>query len=291
MMTTPREDAFTFEVAGAPLVGILHDPGLASERAVVVVVGGPQYRVGAHRQYVKLARDLAEAGTPVLRFDYRGMGDSSGDFRGFEDCGADIAAAIDALTARLPMVREVVLWGLCDGATAIAFYQARNRDPRVAGAVLLNPWARSARTLAETQVRHWYGRRLTSGAFWKKLLTGGVDLPAAAGGLLGTLAARFRSGSGAGSACGAEAPLPDRLAAALTDMAVPVCLMLCGRDLTAREFEEAVLARGPLKRAQAAGHIRVRRLAEANHTYSRPDWRAQVHAWTTEWVQSLGRMG
>ncbi|WP_343870442.1 hydrolase 1, exosortase A system-associated, partial [Caenispirillum bisanense] len=194
-MTTPREEAFTFDAAGEPLVGILHDPGLAAERAVVVVVGGPQYRTGAHRQYVLLARELAEAGTPVLRFDYRGMGDSGGSFRGFEDCGADIAAAIDALVARLPMVREVVLWGLCDGATAIAFYQAQNRDPRVVGAVLLNPWARSDRTLAETQVRHWYGKRLTSGAFWKKLMTGGVDVRAAAGGLIGTLATRFRSAS------------------------------------------------------------------------------------------------
>lgn len=288
MLETPREDAITFPCAGETLVGVLHHPGLAAERAVVIVVGGPQYRAGAHRQYVMLARALAEAGVPVLRFDYRGMGDSTGTFRGFEECGEDIAAAVDALCERLPAVREVVLWGLCDGATAIAFHQAERRDRRIAGTVLLNPWARSDRTLAETQVRHWYGRRLTSAEFWKKLLRGGVDLGSAVRGVAASLAARFRRSEATPEAAG-DAPLPDRLAAALAGLDVPACLILSGRDLTAREFEGAVLSRPPLKRAVAAGRLVLRRLPEANHTYSSPAWREQVHAWTLDWVRGMGR--
>ena len=51
---------------------------------VVIVVGGAQYRVGSHRQFVGLARHLAAHGHPVLRFDFPGMGDSPGDWVGFE---------------------------------------------------------------------------------------------------------------------------------------------------------------------------------------------------------------
>lgn len=284
MLSTPREDAFTFTCGGDTLVAILHDPGIAAERAVVVVVGGPQYRTGAHRQYVLLARDLAEAGVPTLRFDYRGMGDAEGFFRGFEDCGDDIAAAVDALCARLPSVREVVLWGLCDGATAIAFHQAQRRDRRVVGVMLLNPWARSDRTLAETQVRHWYGKRLTSPEFWKKLTTGGVDLKGALRGLAGSLAARIRPRTPGRTG---SAALPDRFAAALAAVDVPVCLVLSGRDLTAREFEDAVLSRKPSKRL--GGRLTVHRLPDANHTYSSPTHRARVHGWTLDWVRGLGR--
>jgi alpha-beta hydrolase superfamily lysophospholipase len=77
-----------FDRAGVPLVGIVHPAGKpAGDIGVVVVVGGPQYRVGSHRQFVLLARDLAAAGIPTLRFDTRGMGDSGGDFPGFSCCG------------------------------------------------------------------------------------------------------------------------------------------------------------------------------------------------------------
>jgi alpha/beta superfamily hydrolase len=48
---------------------------------VLVIVGGPQYRAGSHRQFTLLARSLAEQGFAVLRFDYRGMGDSTGAMR------------------------------------------------------------------------------------------------------------------------------------------------------------------------------------------------------------------
>ena len=39
---------------------------------MVIVVGGPQYRAGSHRQFTLLARHIAAAGYPVLRFDARG---------------------------------------------------------------------------------------------------------------------------------------------------------------------------------------------------------------------------
>jgi len=86
------ERPLLFDCEGERLVGMLALPEKPSRVAVIVVVGGPQYRAGAHRQFVQLSRRLAEAGFPALRFDYRGMGDSSGMPRTFEECGPDIAA-------------------------------------------------------------------------------------------------------------------------------------------------------------------------------------------------------
>ncbi|MFB1029241.1 MAG: hydrolase 1, exosortase A system-associated, partial [Thauera sp.] len=77
-----REIAQIFPCEGEELIGILALPETAVTRlGVLVVVGGPQYRVGSHRQFVLLARALAKSGVPCMRFDYRGMGDATGEMR------------------------------------------------------------------------------------------------------------------------------------------------------------------------------------------------------------------
>ena len=95
------EQALTFDCEADALVGILHVPAAPCDVGVVVIVGGPQYRAGSHRQFVLLARELAAAGYAVLRFDYRGMGDSGGEPRDFERVSVDIAAAIALMTERV----------------------------------------------------------------------------------------------------------------------------------------------------------------------------------------------
>ncbi|HBZ05431.1 MAG TPA: hydrolase 1, exosortase A system-associated, partial [Massilia sp.] len=47
---------------GAWLYGIVSLPAAPHPRGVLIVVGGPQYRAGSHRQFTLLARDLAAAG-------------------------------------------------------------------------------------------------------------------------------------------------------------------------------------------------------------------------------------
>ncbi|HWJ93213.1 MAG TPA: hydrolase 1, exosortase A system-associated, partial [Telluria sp.] len=113
-----EDRALAFPCQGDTLYGILSLPAQPNPRGVLVIVGGPQYRAGSHRQFTLLARALADAGIPALRFDYRGMGDSEGAQRGFEHVRDDIRAAIDSFMAETPGLSEVVLWGLCDGATA-----------------------------------------------------------------------------------------------------------------------------------------------------------------------------
>jgi exosortase A-associated hydrolase 1 len=131
-----HEEALAFACQGEQLVGVVSLPaapasGALGDLALLVVVGGPQVRAGSHRQFTQLCRAVAEAGVPALRFDVRGMGDSTGPLRSFEHIGDDISAALDALQARLPGVRRVVLWGLCDGASAALMHVHSHRDARV----------------------------------------------------------------------------------------------------------------------------------------------------------------
>ena len=116
------EYACLFPCGQDTLVGVLSLPAVPASTGVVIVVGGPQYRVGSHRQFVSLARSLAAAGFAVLRFDYQGMGDSSGNAANFLIASPSIRAAINSLQSRAPEVEKIVLWGLCDAASAALLY-------------------------------------------------------------------------------------------------------------------------------------------------------------------------
>lgn len=280
-----RESAFIFDCADDELVGVitLPDDDAGGSLGVLVVVGGPQYRVGSHRQFVLLARQLAEAGLITMRFDCRGMGDATGEPPGFENIEADIRAAIDAFCARVPRIRRVVLWGLCDGASASCFYAAS--DERVAGVVLLNPWVRTPGGVARTYLKHYYLQRVTDPGFWKKLLVGGVSLGGAVGGLLRT--ARMAKAPGRGATESGEEALPQRMARSLARSHKPFFIVLSGRDYVAREFEEAAARSDDWESLEFATQLA--RLTDADHTFSRGDWRRSVGALTAAWVRSLGR--
>jgi len=285
-----------FDCAGVPLVGVLHPGGQDARTGVVVVVGGPQYRAGSHRQFVHLARHLASRGVPVLRFDCRGMGDSGGAFPGFETLDADIRAAVDALCAESPRLERIVLWGLCDAASAILFYA--HQDRRVGGIVLLNPWVRTEATHAQAQIRHYYGNRLGDPDFWRRLVTGKVNMAGAIGGAGKALwAATVRSGGGDGrkgrAASGIDPALslPDRMARGFSLFGGPVLLIMSGQDLTAREFNDVANARPAWSKLLAAERVTRRDLPAADHTFSRGEWAEQVAEFTYDWLGTLDLPG
>ena len=288
-----------FDCHGDELVGLLHPGAPSASIAVLLVVGGPQYRVGSHRQFVHLARALADAGIPVLRFDYRGMGDSAGAFRGFEEIGEDIGSAVDALQASLPMIQQVVIWGLCDAASAAAFYAPG--DPRVKGLVLLNPWVRSVEGEARAYLKHYYRRRFTSREFWAKIARGDVDIIGSWKSLWSNLrrATSNQAQPPEASATSTDtAPDPDKLSAAGGGLAervydglarchCRVLLVISGNDLTAAEFLDAVASRRNFTKLLNTKRFERRTLAEADHTFSRRAWRDQVSRWTIDWLKDL----
>jgi uncharacterized protein len=276
------ERAVAFDCCGERLVGVLAEPETSTDVGVVVVVGGPQYRVGSHRQFVSLARKLAAAGVAVLRFDYRGMGDSTGAGRSFDDVVPDIAAAIDTL-ATVGSIRRIVLWGLCDAASAALLYCQSTRDTRVAGIVLLNPWVRSDATIAKTHLKHYYSQRFGQKEFWAKLARGEVNVAAALRSLAGNISA---AGAGRGTAGNSDsAAFQDRMADGLEAFAEPVLILLSGRDLTAKEFVE--WARGSPRWRSLLDRTSVERrdIADADHTFSEVQWRTEAEQHTLHWLR------
>ena len=278
-----RERALLLPCQGERLLAVLAEPEgePATDLGVVIIVGGPQYRAGSHRQFVHLARHLAAAGHPVLRFDVRGMGDSSGEQRGFEHIGTDIGAAIQQLQQRQPQVQRVVLWGLCDGASAALLYLHEHADPRVQGLCLLNPWVRSEASLARTHVKHYYRQRLLQRDFWLKLARGGVALDA-----LRSLFHNIRAARGTAGGAVPQA-FQTRMAGGWRTFSGPVLLVMSGDDHTAKEFGEYVA----LDRAWAGLVCRqsVQRvdIADADHTFSGAAGRATMERTVRLWLSEL----
>jgi len=264
--------------AQAHMVGILSLPAAPGPRGVLIVTGGPQYRVGSHRQFVLLARALATCGWPVLRFDLRGMGDSEGSPRDYRAAGPDIAGALAQFFDAVPSLREVALWGLCDGATAAACHAPR--DARVNALMLLNPWVRSSAGLARATLRHYYLPRLLQGAFWRKLAGGGLQLGASLASLRQVAAATQTPATQED-----DAPAP-ALLRALAQFQGKVLLILSGDDLGAREWQ-ALLAGDPAWRGVAARAQWTQAQVEgANHTFASAAWRGEVEQLCARWLRS-----
>lgn len=259
------------------LPAVLHRGAGTPRAAVLIIVGGPQYRVGSHRQFVLLARHLAANGCTVLRFDYGGMGDAGGEARTFENCGDHIRAACDRLLAEVPPGTKLVLWGLCDAASAIMMYASE--DARVKGVVVANPWARNTATQAGTMLRSYYLRRLLSLDFWRKLLGGGVRV----GESMGSLAQNVRDSSGTAEAGG----FIDRMRSGVEKLHCPMLLIISDRDLTAAEFLLTVERSKPWQKALAALDISRESIAGADHTFSRRAWRDAAAVSTARWIEAL----
>ncbi|WP_430634646.1 hypothetical protein [Sphingomonas hankookensis] len=124
----------SFPCAGETLAGTLD--GAPGTTGLLIVSGGNELRIGAHRGMAMLAAAIAAAGHPVLRFDRRGIGDSTGSNGGFLSSGPDIAAAAAALRDHAGVTR-MVAFGNCDAATALALFHGPAGIDRL---VLANPW-------------------------------------------------------------------------------------------------------------------------------------------------------
>ncbi|MGJ7915207.1 hydrolase 1, exosortase A system-associated [Massilia sp. LXY-6] len=281
-----EDKALAFSCAGDWLYGVVSVPEQPARRGVLIVVGGPQYRAGSHRQFVLLARQLAAAGVPAMRFDYRGMGDSEGDPRDFTSIGDDLQAALDQFFAAVPGMAEVALWGLCDGASA-PLCQA-SLDRRVTGLVLLNPWVRTEHGIAKTTLKHYYRSRLLEPELWRKILQGQFDYVRAAKSFVALVSSAFRSGRSRPAASDApiSLPLPERMGAGLASFRGKVLLIVSGADLTGQEFLDMAAASPSWRRLLETPRVTRHDLPGADHTCSRRAWRDQVALWTSDWVRS-----
>lgn len=285
-----QEIPVTFECLGHKLIGIIHRTDAISRVGVLIIVGGPQYRVGSHRQFILLARYLAARDIPAMRFDVRGMGDSEGESRSFEEIEDDINAAVNCFFASCPEISQVVLWGLCDGASAALFYAYQ--DNRIKGLVLLNPWVFTQQGEAKTYLKHYYLQRLLSLDFWQKVLAFKFDYRQS----LLTLLSYLKQASGKTEEKEAisiakidqNLVLPIRMRECLKRFSHPVLLILSGRDLTAAEFKETVKADPEWQALLNKSRLTRHDCVEADHTFSSEVWREQVAEWTSSWIKNQG---
>jgi exosortase A-associated hydrolase 1 len=283
-----EERPVCFSCDGCWLYGVLSLPEQPAARGVLLVVGGPQYRVGSHRQFTLLARHLAAHGVPVMRFDYRGMGDSEGPVRVFEEVEEDVRAAIDQFMREVPALEELVLWGLCDAASAALFYA--HKDPRVTGLVLLNPWVRTEGGIAKAYLKHYYLAHLFEPGLWKKIFGGDFDYGTALRSFSKLIGDAFRSNgkdSGADDNMAGAGDLPERMFNGFSRFKGNVLVIRSGNDLTAQEFSDLIGASTKWQRLIKSDRVRMHDLPAADHTFSRRDWRDQVAAWTAEWVRAF----
>jgi len=285
------EEFIEFECKDSKLAAIFHPGNSSSKRGVLLVVGGPQYRVGSHRQFTLLARDLSDSGVPVFRFDYRGMGDSTGSYMGFEGIQEDIRSALDCFQRVHSELEEFVIWGLCDAATAGTFYAPC--DQRVKGIVLLNPWVRSEQGKAQAYIRHYYLDRLLSKDFWSKVIRGKYELISSFKSFLGMVKSAKENDSSSDQGCqidlgsgASKMTLIQRMEDALDRFGGRVLLVISGNDLTAAEFVDASMTSKKLQNLLEEERVTIEKLENADHTFSRKVWRDEVSKLTTDWVCS-----
>jgi pimeloyl-ACP methyl ester carboxylesterase len=124
--------------------------------AVVLCYPYGQDYMYAFRPYRSLAARLARAGFHVLRFDYAGTGDSSGDLDrvSISQWVTDVIAAVDQIRSLGPT--SVALVGFRLGATLAATASAE--IGRVARLVLWDPVIHGSEYVSSLQARHrdWF---------------------------------------------------------------------------------------------------------------------------------------
>jgi exosortase A-associated hydrolase 1 len=264
--------------------------------AVLIVVGGPQYRVGSHRQFVKLSRALANAGISSLRFDCSGMGDSDGELQPFYANSQAIKLAVDELIKQNTAISSVVIWGLCDAASAALLYCYQQPDPRVTGLILLNPWVRQQHSHAQVMLKHYYWQRLSSKAFWQKLLGGGLNPLQSLKELLQTYKTS-KSNQSKNLAAGQQVSKAQTTAdnyvrqmlAGWQAFSGKTMVITSGNDLTAKEFLQ--LCESDSNWALYFKNATHQHIADANHTFSTVTWRAIVEQATCDFTKKLAVSG
>lgn len=149
-----KEEHQFFGFEGSPLFGVFHLPSekeiknTVENKGMVFCPPFGDERQRSHRVYVNFARKLCLEGFPVLRFDYRGDGDSRGELSqvtiktGIED----ITEAISTLRKRSG-VERIGLLGLRFGGTLASL--VASKDPQVNFMALWAPIVDSAKYIQE----------------------------------------------------------------------------------------------------------------------------------------------
>lgn len=141
--------------AGAEIFGILDRPEPEKKKNCGIVICGSvgQEYIRSHRALRELAKRLSRAGYPVLRFDYRGCGDSLGecDEARLDEWREDIVVAVQRMQSRYRPRSVCVIGFRIGGSLAIELDPGRVGCDRL---ILWEPVVRGARLLDELRELH-----------------------------------------------------------------------------------------------------------------------------------------
>ena len=249
------------------------DPGDASA-GLLIVTGGNELRCGPYGSHAELAQKISAAGFPVLRFDRRGVGDSSGYNAGFSQSAGDISAAIISFRSAFPRMKRIAAYGNCDAASALMLAKGQGCD----ALVLANPWTFEPEADAEPEaepqpqmtpgaIRAHYLRRLTDPRALWRLLSGKVKVRQMAGSLVDAAKAAPPPGS-----------LAKEMAAGLAQFSGPATLLIAEHDRTGQVFLSQ----------WDAGDQRLRICTRAGHSFVEPQARIWLQGQLLGALRSLG---
>lgn len=243
----------SFACAGETLAATLDDaPGAIG---LLIVSGGNEIRIGAHRGMAELAARIAERGHPVFRYDRRGIGDSTGENNGFESTAEDIREAAAAFRREAPQVTRLVAFGNCDAASALILFRAQAGIDRI---IVANPWTieHSDELPPAAAIRSRYLEKLKDPRELLRLVTGGVNISNIFSGLRKVSATPSQTSTG----------LPARLAAAFRTQDDAVAILLATGDNTAIAFADHWRGKAF---APFRARIACERCATASHSFAR----------------------
>ena len=283
------ETPVVFECEGVQLIGIVHIPERPLAAGILAIAaGGIQYRAGCGRQLVSLARNLAAHGTPVMRFDHRGMGDSVGELLGFQYMDADLQRAIDVFKENVPELRHIVLFGGCEAASGIMI--SAHQLASIKSLILANPWVNDSMNAVVSR-RHYY-QRLGDLLFWKKLITFQYNLLEYAAGFFTyakeNVLERFsRSKNTFDEAPETAVPFQERMLSGFQKFDGPVLFLKSGLSLISEEFDHLVDTSKPWHKAYSRAGVKRLELPSADQTFSTAAARKEMCDAVINWMDEV----
>jgi dienelactone hydrolase len=258
--------------------------------AVLFLNVGANHRIGAGRQYVAFARELASRGVMSLRLDISGLGESHpADGRPENEIytktrTADVKAAMDLLEAHWD-VHTFMAVGVCSGAY-LAFHSAA-ADARIKKQMLVNlsvfEWIEGESYATRARMRRFkaaesYGRSFLKLETWKRVLNGEVAVADIAKHLLayGNRTA-FAAAREALVELGFGAVLLNAIERdflAISDRGVDTLMVYSADDAALDTLAHYLGPRARRMRKRPNFHLRI--VGGADHSFVRPTARAEL---------------
>ena len=257
------EEFVSFTSEGMRIVGMIHIPEATPAPGIILCHGFTGTRVESHRLFVLAAREFCKQGFVVLRFDFRGSGESEGLFEHTTISGEmeDLKAAVSFLHKRKEALNQAIgVNGLSLGGAVVALTAADDLRIRTVS-LWSTPGTLSPESFRETVEQVL---REPEAALDKLLKQGYLDL--SSGDRIGKEFLMSLFEHDILNAVSRIAPRPLLIVHGTEDPTVPVW--------HAQELYEK------------AGEPKDKFLVEgADHTFARWDWQTKVIEYTASWFK------